>query len=71
MKPGETIRSRRGALGLTQEQLADALDVTAAAVSKWENSLSRSERDKTPTLTLFPGSVYSTRALTAKEKRQS
>ena len=42
MKLSETIRSRRGMLGMTQEQLADALGVTAAAVSKWENSLSQS-----------------------------
>ncbi|MBQ7885407.1 MAG: helix-turn-helix domain-containing protein [Clostridia bacterium] len=32
----ETIRSRRRALGLTQEQAAECLGVSAAAVSKWE-----------------------------------
>jgi len=32
----ETIRARRHALGMTQEQAAQRLGVTAAAVSKWE-----------------------------------
>ncbi len=32
----ETIRERRRALGLTQQQLAERLGVSAAAVSKWE-----------------------------------
>ena len=42
MKLHEIIRTRRQALGLTQEQLADTLGVTAAAVSKWENEVSHS-----------------------------
>ncbi len=50
MKLSETIRSRRGMLGMTQEQLADALGVTAAAVSKWENSLSLPDMTLLPTL---------------------
>ena len=50
MKLSETIRSRRGMLGLTQEQLADALGVTAAAVSKWENDLSLPDMTLLPTL---------------------
>ena len=32
----ETIRRFRKARGLTQEQLAEALDVSVGAVSKWE-----------------------------------
>ena len=36
----ETIRSRRHALGMTQEQLADRLGVSAPAVSKWEQGAS-------------------------------
>lgn len=50
MKLSETIRSRRGMLGMTQEQLADALGVTAAAVSKWENNLSLPDMTLLPTL---------------------
>ena len=33
---GENIASRRTELGLTQEQLAEKMHVTAQAVSKWE-----------------------------------
>jgi transcriptional regulator with XRE-family HTH domain len=33
---GKNIQDRRKALGLTQEQVADALGVSIAAVSKWE-----------------------------------
>lgn len=36
----ETIRARRRALGMTQEQLADRLGVSAPAVSKWEQGAS-------------------------------
>jgi transcriptional regulator with XRE-family HTH domain len=36
----ETIRKHRKALGLTQEQLAEAVGVTTGAVSKWESALS-------------------------------
>ena len=39
----EHIRSLRKARGLTQEQLAEALDVTAGAVYKWESRLSLPE----------------------------
>lgn len=44
----ETIRTRRRALGMTQEQLADRLGVSAAAVSKWELAASY------PDVTLLP-----------------
>lgn len=40
MKLGETIRKYRKACKLTQEQVADALSVTAPAVNKWENGVS-------------------------------
>lgn len=36
MKINETIRIRRKALNLTQEQVADSLGVSAPAVNKWE-----------------------------------
>lgn len=40
MKLGETIRTRRKELNLTQEQMADQLGVTAPAVHKWEKGIS-------------------------------
>lgn len=39
----EHIRSLRKAHGLTQEQLAEALGVTAGAIYKWESRLSLPE----------------------------
>ena len=36
MPMNEVILSRRRALGMTQEQLAERLGVTAPAVNKWE-----------------------------------
>lgn len=44
----ETIRARRRALGMTQEQLAERLGVSAPAVSKWEQGASY------PDVTLLP-----------------
>ena len=38
MKINETIRSRRKQLGLTQEEVANRLGVTATAVYKWESA---------------------------------
>ena len=48
MKLGERIRIRRQALGLTQEQLAQKLGVSAPAVNKWERNLNY------PDITLLP-----------------
>ncbi len=43
MKLGETIRTRRKELNLTQEQMADQLGVTAPAVHKWEKGVSQTK----------------------------
>ena len=48
MKLNEVIRTRRQALGLTQEQLAQKLGVSAPAVNKWERNLNY------PDVTLLP-----------------
>lgn len=37
---GQTIATRRKALGLTQKQLAEKLGISNQAVSKWENLVS-------------------------------
>ena len=42
MKLGQIIRERRKNCGLTQEQVAQALGVSAPAVNKWERDLSHS-----------------------------
>ena len=42
MKLNEVIRTRRQTLGLTQEQLAQKLGVSAPAVNKWEREVSHS-----------------------------
>lgn len=48
MKINEIIRQRRKELGLTQEQIAQRLGVTAPAVNKWESGVSY------PDITLLP-----------------
>ena len=40
MNIGQQIASRRKALGLTQQQLADILHISFQAISKWENGAS-------------------------------
>ena len=42
MRIHEIIRARRTELGLTQEQLASRLGVSAPAVNKWERGVSHS-----------------------------
>ena len=42
MNLGNNILTLRRQRGITQEELAAALGVTAAAVSKWEKNVSRS-----------------------------
>lgn len=48
MKLNDVIRTRRQALGMTQEQLAQKLGVSAPAVNKWERALNY------PDITLLP-----------------
>lgn len=43
---GEELRSRRQALGLTQEQLAEYWHVTQAAISNWESETYRMRHPK-------------------------
>ncbi len=55
---GENIAVRRAELGMTQEQLAEKMNVTAQAVSKWERDLSYPDVDTISKLaTLFGCSI--------------
>lgn len=42
MNISEQIRNYRKSVGLTQEQVANALGVSASAVNKWEKGVSQS-----------------------------
>lgn len=42
MEIGKTIQDLRKRKGLSQEELAEKIDVSRQAVSKWENGVSRS-----------------------------
>ena len=55
MEIGSIIRSRRAARGLTQEQVAQALGITATAVSKWERNASLPEVTLLPALARLLG----------------
>ena len=58
MNIGDNIKALRKARRMTQERLAEALDVTPQAVSKWENGLSSPDIDALPRLaTLFDTSI--------------
>lgn len=46
MTYGTTIKQAREAKSMTQEQLAEALDISRQAVSKWEADLPRPARGK-------------------------
>ena len=48
---GKRIASYRKYMGITQEELADRLNITAQAVSKWENNLSYPDITILPSLT--------------------
>ena len=49
MNIGKIITDRRKALGLTQQSLAEKLNISFQAVSKWENGTSY------PDVTILPG----------------
>lgn len=42
MEIGKTIQDLRKRKGLSQEELAERIDVSRQAVSKWENGVSQS-----------------------------
>ena len=44
MTLGEKLQTLRRSRGLSQEQLAEILEVSRQAVSKWENGVSHSQR---------------------------
>lgn len=44
VKINEIIKEKRNALGYTQEQVANYLNVSIPAVSKWENGVSQTKR---------------------------
>ena len=50
MEIGSVIREKRTAQGLTQEQVATALGVSAPAVSKWERGEFPIVKDTTPNM---------------------
>lgn len=54
MTYGNCIKQAREAMLLTQEQLAEQLDVSRQAVSKWEADLSRPTREKLDRLSEIP-----------------
>ena len=57
MEIGSVIREKRTAQGLTQEQVATALGVSAPAVSKWERGESFPEITLLPALARLLGQV--------------
>ena len=44
IKIGKHIAEKRKALGLTQKQLADKLNMSDKSVSKWERGVSQTKR---------------------------
>ena len=53
MMIGEKIKTLRREMKLTQEQLAEYLDISSQAVSKWETGLSSPDIDMLPRLAIF------------------
>lgn len=50
LKTGEVISKRRKELGLTQNQLAQSLNISFQAVSKWENNSAYPDIEMLPKL---------------------
>ena len=55
MSIGDKIRRLRKVKKLTQEQLAEYLNISSQAVSKWETGLSSPDIDMLPRLAVFFG----------------
>ncbi|MBP3886112.1 MAG: helix-turn-helix transcriptional regulator, partial [Cellulosilyticum sp.] len=53
LKIGEVFKQLRIAHSITQEKLADYLNVSAQSISKWENGLSYPDITLIPTIALF------------------
>ena len=71
MTIGERIAALRRAAGLSQEQMAELLEVTRQAVSKWENGQTLPEADRIPRLcALFSVSADELLGLEAKAPAQ-
>lgn len=71
MTTGERIARLRRAAGLSQEQLADALEVSRQAVSKWETGQALPETDRIARLcALFSVSADELLGLTPQPKPQ-
>ncbi len=64
---GERIAEKRKAKGMKQEELAEALGVSAQAVSKWENDVSCPDIMTLPTLAKILGCTVD-ELLTGKEE---
>lgn len=74
-KTGSFISAKRRALGLTQQNIADKLNVSFQAVSKWENGAAYPDVELLPRLAALLGTTvdallgYTPRALTVYEER--
>ena len=55
MEIGKTIADRRKARGLTQQMLAERLDITYQAVSRWENGITCPDIELLPRLAAVLG----------------
>jgi transcriptional regulator with XRE-family HTH domain len=74
-KVGKTILNKRKAIGLTQQELADKLQLSFQAVSKWENGMAYPDIELLPKLANILGTTvdallgYSSMSATQYEER--